>query len=59
MRGIIDLLIFVLVTFFCMVLYNLSYAKLNDYKLEKSFKNIIIMFISTIITVINFKFNPV
>jgi len=59
MRGIIDLLIFVLVTFFCMILYNLSYAKINKHNLIINWKLLTITLLATILNLINLYYNSV
>lgn len=59
MRGIIDLLIFVLVTFLCMILYNLSYAKINKHNLIINWKLLTITLLATILNLINLYYNSV
>ena len=59
MRGIIDLLIFVLVTFLCMILYNLSYAKINKHNLIINWKLLTITLLETILNLINLYYNSV
>lgn len=53
MRALSESKIYIFVTFFCMMLYNLCYAKLNNHKITWSFNNIIYILISVILILIS------
>lgn len=57
MREIIDLGLYFLSIFICVIFLDLCYAKLNNTKFNLNWKNFIIIFINSIITLINNLYN--
>lgn len=57
MREIIDLVLHLLAIFICFLFLDLCYAKLNDIKFHLSKKNILIIFVTSIIALFNNLYN--
>ncbi len=57
MNAIINFMSFGLITFISLIFYNLSYAKLNNHKININLKNTLIMLIAVIFIMFNNKFN--
>lgn len=59
MKAIIDLLPHFTAIFACIAFYNLCYAKINNHKLELKIKNIVLIFIATILVLLNNYFTKI
>lgn len=57
MKTLSDILILVTATFLCMILYNISYAKINKNKLSFNFKSMLIMLVAAILNLINIQYS--
>ncbi len=52
MTEIVDMRLYTIITFICMIFYDLGYAKLNNYKMIFNFKNIFYALIATILNLL-------
>lgn len=59
MRALSDVIILISATFLCMILYNISYSKINNEKINFNLKNILIMLTAAILNLTNLYYNPV
>lgn len=59
MRALSDVILWIVVLFICMILYDFCYAKINNHKMIFNSKNVFIILSATMLNFINLYFNPV
>lgn len=58
MRALSDIILKIIIAYISIAMYNISYAKINNYKIKINFKFVLITFIVTLLNLINSNFNP-